>query len=207
MAAGQAEGLLGVVCEIRLRVLVGQVSDDLDRGLVRADGAVAAQSVEHARGGAGRLGGDVLVNLEAGVGHIVLDADGEAVEAIVLEVLVDREDHGGREVLAGEAVAAADDGDGRVVDSDLNIHVEGFADGAGLLGAVEDRDALHALREGRQELVRVEGAVEADLDEAVLGAAGRVQVVDCLLDGLAGGTHCDDDIGGVGGADVVEEVV
>ena len=55
-------------------------------------------------------------------------------------------------------------------------------------------------------MLRGEGAVEADLDQANL-VAGRVEMVDGLLDGLAGGTHRDDDPLRIPGAVIIEQLV
>ena len=51
MALRDAEGLLRVVLEVRLTVHIGRVADDLDGVLVRADGAVAAETPELAGDG------------------------------------------------------------------------------------------------------------------------------------------------------------
>ncbi len=136
MRAGQAERLLGVVGEVGLRILVGKVSDDLDRGLVGTNGTIAAKTVEHARGGAFGFRCDDLVNRQRRIGDVVVDTDGESVEAALFEVLEDSEDHGRREVLGGQAVATTDDSNCGIVQSDLDVHVEGFADRARFLGAV-----------------------------------------------------------------------
>ena len=61
VADGDAAGLLGVVLEVSLDELIGVVADDLDGVLVRADGAVAAETPELALNGAlcrGVRGGD-----------------------------------------------------------------------------------------------------------------------------------------------------
>ena len=112
MADGDAAGLLGVILEVGLDILVGMVADDLDGVLVRADGAVAAQTPELALDGAGSS--DVRARsspLEGQVGDVVHDADGELVLGrILLQLVVDGEDGGGRRILAAEAVTAADDG-------------------------------------------------------------------------------------------------
>jgi hypothetical protein len=82
----------------------------------------------------------------------------------------------------------------------------GIAQGAGLLGAVEHGDLLHALGQHGEEARGVEGAVQAHFDEAdLLALAGHG--VDDFLDGLAGGAHGDDDVLGVGRAHVVEGLV
>ena len=76
---GARAGLLRVVDEIALRVVVSFFADDLDRVLVGADGAVGAQAPEHAAHGVFGFDVEVRVVVEAGVRHIVVDADGEVV--------------------------------------------------------------------------------------------------------------------------------
>ena len=72
VAHGHAAGLLGVVLEVGLHELVGVVADDLDGVLVRADGAVAAQTPELAldRAFGGGIGGVLLS--EGEVRHVVM---------------------------------------------------------------------------------------------------------------------------------------
>ncbi len=166
MADGDAAGLLGVILEVGLDILVGMVADDLDGVLVRADGAVAAKTPELALDGAfGRGVRAVLVLFEGEVRDVVDDADGELMLGrILLQLIVDRKHGRGRRVLAAEAVTAADDGrlHAGVGQSGDNIHVERFADGAGLLRAVEHGDLLGGSRDGRDELVssRTDGTGE-----------------------------------------------
>ena len=206
-----AAGLLGVVLEVGLDVLVGVVADDLDRVLVGADGAVAAEAPELAldRGRVRRVGG-VRVHGEGEVGDVVHDADGElAGGGVLLELLVDGEGSRGRLVLGAEAVTAADDGDlglAGLIEGADDVLVEGLADGAGLLGAVEHGDLLDGGGQGGHEVLDGPRAVQADLHEADLLAVG-VEVVDDLLEGVAEGAHADDHAVGVIGAVVVEEVI
>ena len=89
---------------------------------------------------------------ERGVGHIVVDADGEVILGHRLgEVVEDRLDHGGSEFLGGEAVAAADEaghggdfaGGEAFGQRGQDLLVERLAEGAGLLGAVEHGDGAH----------------------------------------------------------------
>ena len=88
MAAGDAEGLLGIVLEVGLGEHIGVVADDLDGVFVGAHGAVAAQPPE--------LAADHLLvgqrqrgeHGQGAVGHIVLDAHGEAGEGRVGEEMV-----------------------------------------------------------------------------------------------------------------------
>ena len=212
---GEAARLLGVIDEVALRVVVGVRADDLDAVLVRANGAVGAQTVEHALGAAGILeqeGG----NGDGGTGHVVIDAHGEVVlGGGGLHVVEDALDHGGGELLGAQAVTAAVGlgiGDLKpavlhgIADGGAHVGVEGLANGAGLLGAVEHGELLHALGERGGEGLDVEGAIEAHLDHADLLAL-RDELFDDFLDGLAAGAHDHDHVLGVRGANIVEEVV
>ena len=137
VADGDAAGLLGIVAEVRLRVHIGVVADDLDGVLVRAHGAVGAEAVEHAGDQAFGAGVDLLAQLEGGAGHIVDDADGEVVLGLVLgKVVIDGLDHGGVELLGAEAVAAADDEDvvlARLAQRGADVQIQRLAQRAGLL--------------------------------------------------------------------------
>ena len=210
VADGDAAGLLGVILEVGLDVLVGVVADDLDGVLVGAHGAVAAETPELALDGALRrgVGGGLLG--QAQVGDVVHDADGELMLGLVLgKLLVDSEDAGGRRILGAQAVTAADDLDagasGGVQGGD-HVQIEGLAQGAGLLGAVQNGQLLAGGRDGRHEPVGGEGTVQANLDNAHLLAVG-VHIVDDLVGHVADGAHSHDDPVGVGRAVVVEELV
>ncbi len=185
---GEAARLLGVIGEIGLHVQVGVVTDDLDGVLVGAHGAVRAQAVELAGDGALGRGVVLLAQVQGGVGHVIHDAHGEVVLGLGLfHVLIDGLDHGGGEFLAGQAIAPAVDGD--VMLAGLNqrrahVGVQRVAQGAGLLGAVHDREALDGFGERCQQPVRREGAVQADFQHAVF-LAFLVQGRDGLVHGLA----------------------
>ena len=107
---GVAAALLGVVVEVGLGIQVGVGADDLDGVLVGADGAVGAEAVELALGGAGLDYGDFFLDGEALEGDVVGDADGEVgLGGLELEVVEYCDDLGGGGVLGGQAVAAAYD--------------------------------------------------------------------------------------------------
>ncbi len=209
VADGDAAGLLGVVAEVGLRVLIGVVADDLDGVLVGADGAVRAQTIEHAADGA--RGSDVqrFAELQGGVGHVVVDADGEVVLLLARQVVVNGLYHGGVEFLGAQTVAAADDGDvvfAGFAQRGADVLIQRLAQGAGFLRAVEHGDGLAGRRDGGEEVLDGEGAIQVNLHEADLFSPGG-QVIDGLLDGVAAGAHGDDHALGVGRADVVEQVI
>ena len=72
-------GLLRVVDEVALHEAVGLFADDLDRVLVGTDGAVAAEAPEHGAHHAALVEPERRVDGEAGVGDVVVDADGEMI--------------------------------------------------------------------------------------------------------------------------------
>ena len=187
------------------------VADDLDGVLVGAHGAVAAQAPELALDGAGSSGvGTVLVLGQGQVGDIVHDADGElALHLVALELVIHGEHGGRRRVLAAQTVTAADDLDvaaAGVGQSGDHILIQGLAQSAGLLGAVQNGDLLDGGRNGLDELLGSEGAEQADLHQADLLAVG-VQIVDDLLGHIADGAHGHDDAVGVLSAVVVEQAI
>ena len=163
---GHGAGLLGVVDEVALRVVGCFAADDLDGVFVGADGAVGAEPVEESADGLGIFGGEVRIVVEAGVAYVVVDADGEVILGGGLcELVEDALDHGGRELLGGEAVAAADDlghgsegQRGGVLGQDgKDVLIERLAGCAGLLAAIERGDGLDGFGQCGEEGAGVEG--------------------------------------------------
>ena len=109
MGNGYRAGLLRVVDEIALGVELGFLAHDLDGVLVGAHRAVRAQAVEHAAvHAAAGIVAEICVPLQAGVGDVVDDADGEMVFRLVLFQFVEHAlDHARRKFLGGQAVASA----------------------------------------------------------------------------------------------------
>ena len=206
---GQAAGLLGVVGEIRLSVHVGVVADDLDGVLVRADGAVRAETIELAGDRALRSGVEDLAHRQAGVGHIVHDAHGEVVlRGVQLQVVEDSLDMGRRELLGAQAVTAADDLDAAALlgERSHDVQIQRLAQGAGLLGAVEHGDLLDGSRDGIHEALAVERTVQVHAHQTELLAHG-VELVDSLGRNVAAGAHRHDHSLGIRRTDVVERLV
>ena len=210
VADRHAAGLLRVVLEVGLHVLVGVVADDLDGVLVRADGAVAAQTPELALDGTGSCGvGSGRILGQGQPGDVVDDADGELAARLVLGQLGEDGEHGrGRRVLAAQAVTAAGDLDAlAALDHERvdDVQIQRIA-GAGLLGTVEHGQLLAGCRQRLGELRGDERTVQAHLHQAHLLALGG-QVVDDLLGHVADAAHGDDHALGVGGAVIVEQLV
>ena len=209
VALGDAVGLLGVILKVSLRIHTGVVADDLGGVLVRANSAVRAKTPEFAGHSVGRLGDQRLMDIQRQMGHIVHEADGEhLLGVLVLHVVIDGLDLGGRHIPAGNTVAAAIDGGGvgLTLQSRAGIQINGTADSAGLLGAVHGGDLLYRLGQGVQEILDVEGTEQVDLQQAHLLAL-RAEVIDDLFGALAGRAHHHDDPLGILSTIVVEDVV
>ncbi len=207
--AGEAARFLRVVCEVSLTILVGVLTDDFHRVLVCAHGAVSAEAVELGLVDACAAKGHFSLRGKRGEGNVVDDADGEVILGHGKgEVLEHADDHRGSGVFRRQAIAAAHDEGGVLlaVESFLNVKVEGFAGGAGFLGAVKHGDALGGGGDGGHQVLHRERTVEVYRNEAHLLALGQ-HVVDGFLGGLGNGTHGDDDAVGILGAIVVEQVV
>ena len=142
---------------------------------------------------------------------VVVDADGEVVLGLgLLELVEDGLGHRRRELGRAEAVAAADDGgpglEGRSVgphglaDGGADVLVQGLADGARLLGAVEDGDGLDGGGDGLDEVLDARRGGRACTLRTPTFSPFLSEVVDGLLDDVGAGAHHDDDALGVGGA-------
>ncbi len=148
----RGSGLLRVVDEVALTPQRGRVTDDADRGLVAAHRAVRTQPVEHRPGHIVGLDVEGVVDREREVGHVVGDPDGEpAFRFVGVELVEDRLDHRGRELLRREPVPAADDArelralasSERIDESGGHVEQQRLTGRAGLLGPVEHRDGAH----------------------------------------------------------------
>jgi hypothetical protein len=126
----------------------------------------------------------------------------------LFHVAVNSDDVGRLGVLGAEAVTAGKKGTPNCVPlhSSHNVQVQRLADGARLLGAVEHGDLLHGFRKHVEQVLCNERTVQVNLNQADL-LAGALQVIDHFLDGLADGTHGDDDLLRIGSAVVVEGLV
>ena len=206
---GQAAGLLGVVVEVGLGIHVGIGADDIHRLLVGAHRAVGAQTPELALDGALRQQVFRFHPRQGGAGHVVHDGDGEAVLGFGRgQIVVHGHDIAGHGVFGAQTVAAADDQRlfGLAVESGHHVLAQRFVDGTGGLDPVQNGDALHRFGQAVQEIVFGKGAVEADLDQADLAALG-VQLIHHGLDSVADRAHGHDDVGSVGCAVVIEQLV
>ena len=203
---GDTAGLLRVIIKVRLRIHVGVVTDNLDGVLVCTDGTVCAETPELAVRRALRRRDEVCPGLKGEVGHIVHNADREA---LLLRVLEDSDNVLRRRVLGTETVAARKDRNickfGVAKCSD-HIEVERLTDGTCLLGSVKHFDALHGLRKSLDQCLRAERTIQADLHKTDLLALLQ-QVIDGLLDRVVDGTHRDDNDFRILCAVVVEELI
>ena len=217
MGLGHAEGLLGVVLEVGLGVQVGEVSQNGNGIVGGAHRAVAAQTPELA---AVRVGVVQVVkhrHRQGKVGHVVLNAHGEAAHRLFgRQVAKHRHNLRGVGVLGAQSVATADHAHLASTIAFGNhphdVLEQGLAGTTHDLAAIHDRNALHAFRQGRQEMAGAERTVQVDLQEAVAllvpfpGSPG-VQVVHGLLDRAGHAAHGHHHVGGVRGAVVVEQMV
>ena len=152
----------------------------------------------------------ILHDREREVGNVVDDADGELLLGSVrLSVSVNSDDVAGGGVLGAETVSAAinlDAGKFGIVESSQNIQIEGFADGTGLLGSVENGDGLDSLGQLGGHVGTNEGTIQSYLEQTDL-LAGSVEVINNFLCAVADGTHGNDHVLCVSSAVVVEGLV
>ena len=124
--------------------------------------------------------------------------------------------HCGIKLLGTETVAAADDDGlaGKLAQAGRtgfgqrgdDVEIKRFAHAAGLLGAVEDGDALDAGGNRRDERFDAERTVEADLEDADFLPL-RIEPRGGFLGGLGAGADGDDHAIGLGVPDVIKEMV
>ncbi len=208
MGNRDAAGFLGIVSEISLRKHVRVIADDFDRVLIRADGAVRSESPEFTGNGAVRA-------LRHGHGrqreirHVVSDGKREIVARILGgKMREDGHDVFGNDVFRAEAVASADDANGKTGSGDdtLDVEEERLTERPRLTRAVEDGDFSDGFGKDGEEMFRGKRAIEMDGDEPDLFAffAKRVDDVLCRVAHRADGDH---DAVRIGCAVVIKEMM
>mmetsp|Transcript_45430 Transcript_45430/g.141111 ORF Transcript_45430/g.141111 Transcript_45430/m.141111 type:complete len:346 (+) Transcript_45430:3169-4206(+) len=195
-------GLDGAVSKVGLCLEVAVVSDNLHSVLVRADGTIARETVEHALPGGLRHTGVQLLRKrrQAREGHVVLDADGESVLPLSDGVLKDRRCHGGGVLLGAEAVAAAEECDTGEADVLLQrgtqVQEERLAERAMLFCAVQHRHGFHRRRQKLRDLLAGPGTEKHGAEHADLLALG-LEVVEHGLCDPHRAAHLHDDVLGI----------
>ena len=214
MGNGDRPGLARVVDEIALRMQVCLFADDLDAVLVGTDGAVGTQAIEHGLIGLQvHIGTEAPVPVQAQVGDVVVDTDGEGMLRLGLFQLVQhRLDHARGELLRGQAIAAPSyryalgESLGMARHGGLHVLVQGLAIGAGFLATIQHRHAPHRGRQGRQQGLRREGAEQAHLHQPDPFPPG-LQMLHRLMGRGAARTHHHQHPLRLGMADIVEQLV
>ncbi len=209
VADSQTAGLLGVICEVCLSIHVGVVADDLDRVLVGADSAVRAEAVELAGDSACRSGVEELAQGQGGAGQVIVDADGEVILHLAVEVGEDSLDVGRREFLAAQTITAADDGDILAASFShgcADIQVQRLTQRAGFLGAVQNSDLLHGCRNSSREHINGERTIEVNLDDTDLFAHFN-HLGDGFISNVTAGAHDDDHFLGIGSTNIIIRMI
>lgn len=168
---GTRARLLGVVDEVALGVEALQLADDLDAVLVGTNRAVGTEAEEQRPHPAGGLQIADGVPGQTEARHVIDNSHGKAwTRCIGCQLLEHHRAHGGGELFGREAVAAAteprqalDKTALQTIDQRaLHIQQQRLAARARLLGAIQHRDAAHALRQRVQQRLHREGAIEAN---------------------------------------------
>ena len=176
---GDGACLLGVVDEIALRVVVGFLTDDLDRVLVGAYRAVRTETEEHGAYRVFTFDGEFRVVVDAGMSDVVVDAQGKmTLGGGLLHFLKQAVDHRGRELLGRQPIAAANDpryglerrraGGHCFLNGDTYILVKGLACGTRFLSPIQDADHFCAGGKRLDKMLDREGPEESDDDDTDL---------------------------------------
>ena len=171
---GDGSRLLGVVNEVALRVVVGILANDLDGVLVRAHRAIGSEAIEQSPHHAVRFGGIRRVVVEAGVTHVVVDADREILFWCGRsQVVIHRLDHRRSEFLGRQPVTSAHHFNGSLslVQRVHDVEIQGIARRPGFFGSIEYRNPLCAGGQGGQQMLHRKRPVQTDFQQAHFLAA------------------------------------
>ena len=213
MGSRDGAGFLGVVNEVTLRVVVRLLADDFDGIFVRSDGAVGTEADEDTAADFGGFQVEIGFITERSAGNVVDDAEGEVVDRLPADKVVEGGfRHARGEVLGAEAVAATDDTGGAgewrsaLGEGGEDVEEKRFADGAGLLGAVENGDGFDGFRQRSEKRLHVERKEETHGENAGFFATG-VEPFGGFTQGFDGAAHRDDNALGLGMAVVIEKMI
>ena len=125
-----------------------------------------------------------------------------------LQVLIYAENHGRSHVGRTQTVTAAYDNRGILlaVEGVSYIQQQRLAIASGLLGTVQDSNALTAGGNSLQQVLYAEGAIQVNADQTVLLAIG-IGMVDSLTCSLGTGAHHDDNLLSILSSVVAEELI
>jgi len=215
MAHGHRAGLLGVVDEVGLNSQIGVVPDDLGGVLVRADRAIGTQTEED-RAHASVVGAERRIVSETGVADVVDDPDGESIARLIFGGFVeDSLCHRGGELFAAQSVAPTDHPWSAAVDPSLgravperaeHIEVQRLEWGAWLFRAIKDDNRARAGRQCGEQCLGRKGPIKAHNRDANAFACGH-QFGHRFSNGASARAHQHNHAVGVGGAEVVDEVI
>ena len=151
------------------------------------------------------------------MGYIIDDTGSEVLFGSIFGQFVeDGFDHGRGELFGRQTIASASNHrhgfersgalDQASIDGGHDVQEERFTDGTRFLGAVHDSDLFDGSGQYFEESGHIEGTVQTHVDNASL-AALFVEVFGGFFCGFSAGAHDHDHFGGIGSADVVEDVI
>ena len=206
-------GLFGVIHEVCLTVGTVAARNDLDRVFVRADRTVRAQTEEDGALDVGVFNIKAVVNVQRQVRHVIGNADRKAgLRFGLFGVFKDGLRHGGRVFLGRQTVTAADNarhrfdlaGGESVAQRGNDIQEQRFALRTRFFRAVHNGNRLDRRGQSLNQGFGGERTVQMNLQNAVLFVQ---QVFDGRFRRIGGGSHDHDDLFGVGGADVINQMI
>ena len=208
--------LLGVVHKVALGIVVGGLTDDLDRVFVSSHRSVGPKAVEHGLVDTFGPAGEVIIPWQM---VLVTSSTMPTVKWFLgfvgFQVVEYGAGHAGVELFGAKPVAPADDPGMRSAamrppaplrQSPSRRPGRAVHPTPRALWCGQARRWLDRVGQSRDESVASKGTVQAHLDHADLFALSG-QVFDRFMHRLGAGAHQHDDSLGIRGADVVEEVV
>ncbi len=211
MAPRDTARFLGVISEVRLRIIISVFADDLNGALIGADGSVAADTVENQLAHVIAQNIDIPGHRQRQMGDVINDADREIVQSFfaLFEIFKHGENLSGIRVLAGKSVTAADD-HGSVffsVERRFHIQIQRLSGSTLFLGSVKNGNPFDRRGNRFEKVFDRERTIKVDVDHADLLVFLFVQIIDNFFDSVANRTHRDDDVGCVRRSVVIEEFI
>ena len=206
MRHGNTAGLLGVIVKVSLCVHVCVVTDDLNGVLVCAYRTVSAKSPELAVDGSLRCGNQSRSCSKRQVCHIIFDTDCESFLLCVIEYCNDLCRCG---VFGAQSVTSAVYRYAVKLGSfqcGYNIQVQRLALCSRLFRSVQNVDVFYSIRDSVDQCLCTEWSVQTYFYDTDF-FTGCQQVINGLFDGIACGSHCNDNFFSILCSVVVEQLI
>ena len=210
MGNGDTACLLRVVLEVCLNILIGVVTDNLDRVFVSTNGTVTAKTPEFALNCTFSSSVGCSFFFERKICNIVYDTKCKVgLRSVLRKFFVDSKDAGRRSILRTKTISTADNSINLAAfrcKSCNNIEVKRLAQGTGFLSSIKNSNFLNCFRNSCYQMFSRERTIKAYLYKTYLLTI-CYHIIDNLFCNVTDRAHSDNNFFSIGCTVVVKEFI